>query len=103
MPFLRFYAGTHEWGFEVPDGFIPAIGDTVTLWHSMPDDTEGYTEDAIDGVVTKRRWSFASDFRDWEFVEFEVALESDLPEGHVADSTAWPAAEWSKCLRNPAE
>ena len=96
MPFLRFNADNHEWGFDVPDGFIPSIGDTVTLWHAMPDDTEGDTEDAIDGVVTKRRWGFASDFRDEECVEFEVALESELPEGYVADSTEWPASEWSK-------
>jgi hypothetical protein len=96
MTFLRFKAKSHEWGFDVPDGFIPAVGDTVTLWHAMPDDTEGDTEDAIDGVVTKRRWGFASE----DCVELEVELEDELPEGHVADSTEWHRFQWQR-LRPP--
>jgi hypothetical protein len=91
MPFLRFSAQGHEWGFEVADGFIPAVGDFVTLWHALPD-TE--SDDCIDGVVTKRRWVFASDLEDC--ISFDVNLESEIPSGHIADSTAWPSSQWSK-------
>jgi hypothetical protein len=93
MPFLRFHAQKHEWGFEVPEGFIPSIGDTVTLWHALPDKE---ADDCIDGVVTKRSWGFASDFREEDCIVFEVKLESKVPEGHIADSTEWPSSEWSK-------
>jgi hypothetical protein len=93
MPFLRFSAQGHEWGFEVADGFIPAVGDFVTLWHAMPD-TE--SDDCIDGVVTKRTWGFASDFREEDCIFFDVDLESEIPSGHIADSTEWPSSEWSK-------
>jgi hypothetical protein len=93
MPFLRISSQGREWGFEVSDGFIPAVGDTVTLWHAMPDEE---SDDCIDGVVTKRRWGFASDFRKEESVELDVELYSEIPDGHVADSTEWPSSEWSK-------
>lgn len=96
MPFLRFHYAEHEWGFEVSHGFIPAVGDTVSLWYAEPDDDTGDTESSIDGVIVNRRWGFASDFRNQECVEFDVRLESEIPEGCVPDSTEWPAAEWSK-------
>lgn len=93
MPFLRFNAQGHEWGFEVPDGFVPAVGDKVSLWHAPPDEE---SNDSVDGTIIERRWPFASDFKKWMDVEFEVELESPVPDGHVADSTAWPSETHSK-------
>jgi hypothetical protein len=93
MPFLRFNAQGHEWGFDVPDGFIPAVGDKVSLWHAPPDEE---ADDCIDGLIVARRWSFASDFAEWLDIDFEVELESSVPDGHVADSTEWPSETHSE-------
>jgi hypothetical protein len=59
----------------------------------LPDEESG---DFTDAVVVKRRWPFFEDFREENCVEFEVELESPVPNGHVADSTMWPSQTWSK-------
>lgn len=92
MPFLRFFAAGHEWGYDAP--FIPSIGDTVTLWHAPPDVQE--VNDCTDGVIVKRTFVFASDRKEDGSVWFDVELEEPLPDGHVPDSDAWPSKEHGK-------
>ena len=96
MPFLRFETRGDdklEWGFTVPPGFIPCIGDHVSLWHALPDEE---ADDCVKGVIVKRHWGFASDFHEYECIDFEVELSSKIPVGRVADSTEWPSALWSR-------
>lgn len=90
MTFLRICADDLEWGFRVPDNYIPCVGDIVNLWHGLPDE-EG--EDAVDAVVIKREWGFASDFNRNNSVDIWlwVKLETPLPSGHIPDSTEWPS------------
>lgn len=100
MIFLHITCGDHEWGFEVRDGFIPAVGDIITLWHAPPDEE---ANECVDAVVTKRQWNFASDFAEWNTVELTVRLKEPIPNGHIADSTEWPARDESKRRQQHAE
>lgn len=97
MPFLRFQADKHEWGFEVDVGYIPAVGDTVLLGYGRPDEE---ANECVHGVITRRHWGFLPDYRQpeeiEEEIEFDVELESLIPNNYIADSTAWPAKEHSR-------
>lgn len=91
MPFLRFAVDDNdklEWGFHVPFGYIPSIGDTVNLRYGLPDME---VEDAVDAKVVKRKWGFASDYEIW----FVVTVKEQIPKGRIADSTEWPSSEHS--------
>ncbi|MDP6722495.1 MAG: hypothetical protein QGF59_27780 [Pirellulaceae bacterium] len=92
MPFLRFYNGTHEWGFEVDAGYVPAIGDTVMLWHGPPDEE---SDDSTYAIVTKRVFMFGTDVEQHTDIDYDIELETPLPNNHVADSSAWPSNEHS--------
>lgn len=91
--FLRVCSSDHEWGFEVPDGCIPAVGDEIVLWYAIPDTED--TEEFTDGIVIKREWSW--DFDNEEMtVCLQVELNREIPEGYIADSPVWPSIEESK-------
>ena len=93
MPFIRITIGKHEWGFNVSDGFIPAVGDRITLWHAPPDE---YGNDMIDGTVVGRKWDFAPDVTEYEELDLIVNLDSPVPNGHIADSSEWPSEKDSE-------
>ena len=104
MIFLRFeaegYSGAYEWGFLVPHGYVPMIGDTVTLVVADPKPEDGdWDEDseyAIDAVVIKREFSFFTDCisgPEGPQIWLKVELEEMIPRGLVAHSTEWPAFE----------
>lgn len=96
MPLLDIVAQGHEWGFEVSDGFIPAIGDTVSLWYATPgepEDSDDRMDGVVSGIVTKREWCFATDFHEENRVFLYVKLHGKIPDDCVADSTEWPASE----------
>jgi len=92
MAFVRFTLGDLEWGFDVPDGYVPAVGDTVMLGIAERD-TE--SDDAINATVVKRQWPFLSDWSEWKEIFIEVESDETIPSGWIADSTEWPSTEWS--------
>lgn len=96
VPFLHVYSyntGVYEWGFDVPDGYLPAVGDRITLPCATPNDTESNTKDFVSAIVMFR--AFEIDAREYS-VTLDVDLTREMPEGMVPDSKYWPAAEHSK-------
>jgi len=91
-----------QWGFWVPNGYIPAVGDTLTLWYAEPDQE---ADDSINAKVVQRIWGFASDFDENEEYTIDIIVElcAPIPEGCIPDSAAWPSREHSKRERELAE
>ena len=100
--FLRFEIDgfdQYEWGFYVPSGYVPAVGDIVSLWFAEPDTESGWDVDSqepIDGKVIKRNFCFADDFEKRLEIWYVVKLENNPPHGLIAHSTEWPAYEKRK-------
>jgi hypothetical protein len=89
MPFLRICQDTaHEWGFRVPDYYVPSVGDILMLEYARPDEE---SEDVVRGVVVRRQFSFCSDFKEGNEIWCWVCLDEPIPDGYIADSTEWPA------------
>jgi len=94
MVFVTTRLDNHEWCHEFEDGATPLVGDTIELWHRLPDSYED--ADFVEGVVIGRRWQMPiGDEEDIELILRVTAIEP-IPEGHVADCDIWPATEWSE-------
>lgn len=80
---------SHEWGYRVGSGPVPAVGDVVMMWYGLPDEE---ASDKVDGTVVKREWSFSEKETElW----LTVTIEEQIPEGYIPDSREWPSSEAS--------
>jgi len=81
----------HEWGFYVPTGCVPMIGDRVCLEYALRDEEP---EDCIYARISRREWGL-NDEENME-VRLTGVFDEQLPDGCVAHCNAWPSCEWTK-------
>jgi hypothetical protein len=93
MTFIHFQSlEKHEWGFRVPDVFMPVVGDVVMLPCAEQDQE---SEDWVKAIVKSREWWFSEIEDEDPELFFNVELMEPLPEGCVPSSSEWPATEHS--------
>jgi hypothetical protein len=101
MVFVSIELGEHEWGYWFDDGAVPLVGDTIELWHSLPDD-ENAEIDYIEATVIRRLWRLNpgcqnnSEDSDISHLRLRASSDKQMPPGHVSDSQEWPAIEHGK-------
>jgi hypothetical protein len=96
MPFLLFTMkrgnDTYEWGFH--SDLVPSVGDTIQLQVNPPNEPQPEGE-MLRCVIISREWYFGHYYETGDYqedsVDFEVASNDPIPEGHIADSEEWPS------------
>lgn len=79
----------HEWLFRLEEHQLPSIGDKILLWHSIPGKD---AQDFVEAEIVKRVWDLNYGIE----VMLLVVLDSAIPDGHIADCKARPAADYFK-------